>query len=161
MAKVKKLLQFLFSFNAKAVKRFVAREKFVEFKTVDGVSVVWLGDDFKKNLLDNIEKDVKVAKLKVHKLLKHARNLHEDDEPGIISKLAGKHTTMLAHFHQLLAHKQQTNDLGVVIAYILDGNKILWTVRAYWNADCCGWGIAADSVKSYGLQLDGYQVVSH
>ncbi|MCX6787004.1 MAG: hypothetical protein NTY93_00530 [Candidatus Kaiserbacteria bacterium] len=143
---VKKLLQFLFNFTAEAVEEFNAKEKFVEGKTVDGVSIYWLGENFKKNFCNKIEKNVAKTELKIHKLLEAARNLSKDDEPGIIPELGGKHETKLAQFFQILAYKQQKKDFTWVIAYIYDENGNLWTVGADWYSGRGGWFIGADSV---------------
>ncbi|MEK7113990.1 MAG: hypothetical protein AAB850_00365 [Patescibacteria group bacterium] len=158
MTEVKKLLEFLFSFNAKAVEKFVAKEKFIEGKTTDGVSVSWLGENFKKNFLGKIERNVKAAELKVQKLLETATDLPQEDEPGIIPELVGKHRTFLAHFFQLLAHKQQTKDYSWLVGYICDENGVLWTVGAYWFVD--GWVVGADSVVRPSRWSAGDQVLS-
>jgi len=160
VAEAKKLLKFLFSFNARAVKKFVVKEKFVEGKTVDGVSIAWLGSNFKKNHLGKVEEDVPEIELKVHELLTAARDLPKDDEPGIISELAGRQETTHAHFFQLLAYKQQTKDFTWAIGYIADENGVLWAVGAYWSAGDDGWFVEAYSVESPGRWSAGSQVVS-
>lgn len=160
VAEAKKLLQFLFSFSAKAIEKFVAKEKFVEGKTIDGVSIAWLGENFKKNFLGKTEKSVETAELKVHALLEDARDLPKDDEPGIIPELAGKHEINLAHFHQLLAHKQQRKDFSWVVGYILDGNDVLWAVLARWDAGSDGWNVEAHSIEDPDRWNAGDQVVS-
>ncbi len=155
---IKKLLEFLFSFNAKAVERFVAKEKFVEGKTTDDVSISWLGENFKKNFLGKIERNVKPAELKVQKLLETATDLPQEDEPGIIPELAGKHRTFLAHFFQLLAYKQQQQDYSWLIGYICDENGVLWTVFAHWRGD--GWNVEAYSVGRPSRWVAGHRVLS-
>jgi len=160
VAEAKKLLKFLFSFNARAVKKFVVKEKFVESKTVDGVSIAWLGSNFKKSHLGKVEEDVPEVELKVHELLTAARDLLKDDEPGIISELAGRQETTHAHFFQLLAHKQQTKDFTWAIGYIADENGVLWAVDAHWYAGRGGWRVEAYSVASPDKWDAGYQVVS-
>lgn len=157
---VKKLLQFVGTFAAKAVERFVAREKFVEGKTVDDVSIAWLEGNFKTNFLGKIEEGVEAAELKLHKLLEAARDLPKDDEPGIIPELAGKHETKLCQFFQLLAHKQRTKDFTWLVGYIADENGIVWAVRATWDAGLGGWYVGAGSVADPHGWLVGHRVLS-
>lgn len=157
---VKKLLEFLYIFSAQAVKKFVAKDNFVEGETVNGVSIAWLGSNFKKNFLGKIEENVAAAELKVHKLLQAATDLPNEDDPGILPELGGRYKTALAHFFQLLAHKQQTEDFTWAIAYICDENNLLWAVSADWHAGYDGWGIEANSVTSPGAWFGGIRVIS-
>jgi len=144
---VKKLLRFIFTFSAEAVDEFVAKKKFVKGETVDGVSIAWLGDNFKADFLGKIEKNVEAVELKIYKLLAAARDLTKEGEPGIIPALNGRHEIMLAHFFQLLAHKQRTKDFTWIIAYICDENGVLGAVGAGWCASIDGWGVCAGSVE--------------
>lgn len=148
VAEVKKLLQFLFCLDAKAMKKFIVKEKFVEGKTVDGVSIAWLGGNFKKNHLGKIEEDIPDAELKVQKLLQCARDLPRDDEPGIIPELNGRQETTHAHFFQLLAHKQRMKDFSWIVGYIADENDVLSAVNANWSSDRGGWRVESRSVES-------------
>lgn len=162
-AKVNKLLRYLFDFITEAVEEFVVKNKFIEGKTTDGVSIVSLGENFKKNFSGKIERNVEaVGLLKIHKLLEPARNLPKEDEPGIISELDGRHETMLAHFFQLLAYKQRTGDYTWTIAYIRDENGNLWSVHAQWVYTYFqGWVVDAISVKNQNKWYACAQVVSH
>jgi len=159
-AEVKKLLQFLFSFNVEATEEFIAKEKFVEGKTIDGVSIYWLGDNLKKNFLGKTERNVANAELKVHELLEAARDLSKEDEPGIIPELGGNHEIMLAHFFQLLAYKQKKKDFTWIVAYICDENGNLWTVDASWYSGRGGWLVDAYSVERPYRWFTGPQFVS-
>ncbi|MCX6787157.1 MAG: hypothetical protein NTY93_01370 [Candidatus Kaiserbacteria bacterium] len=157
--KNRKLLQFLFLFSARAVNKFVAKDNFVEGKTVNDVSIAWLGEDFKNIFLGKIEKNVEAAELKVHKLFKAARSLSKEDESGIIPKLDGKHEIKLAHFFQLLAYKQQIKDFTAwVVGYILDENGNLSAVYAYWSGG--GWCVDVYSIKASRRWETGTRFVS-
>ena len=160
-SRTKILLEHLFSFSTKEVKEFIAKESFVEGKTTDGVSIVWLGENFKKNFLGKIERNVKAVELKVNRLLEAARDLSKEGESGIIPQLGGKHEIMLAHFFQLLAYKQQKKDFTWTVAYICDENGVvLWVVDADWSTGLGGCYVNAYSVESSGKWVAGAQVVS-
>ena len=146
VAEAKKLLEFLFAFTTVAVKKFVAKDNFVEGKTINGVSIAWLGENFKKHLLIMTEDDVKKVELKVHKLLTSATDLPQEGNPGIIPELNGWHRTMLSHFFQLLSHKQQVEDYSWVVAYICDDDGVRWAVYACWYSGNDGWLVSARSV---------------
>lgn len=156
----KKLLQVLYSFETKEIKKFVASQKFVQGRTIDGVSIGSFDSEFMLGFLDKIEKNVKVVKLKVHKLLVAAIDLpREREELAIIPELAGKHGMMLAHFFQLLALKQQKKDYTPIRAYVRwkDGT-IASAVSVHW--DPSGWRL-----RAYPINLDrrwdaGNQVAS-
>lgn len=159
-AEMKKLLQPLFSLIVEAVDEFIAKEKFVKGETTNGVSIAWLGDNFKTNFLGKIEKNVEAAKLKINKLLEAVRDLPKEDEPGIIPELGGNHEIKLAHFFQLLARKQQAKDYTWIIAYVCDKNGVLWAVGADWDSGSDGWDVNASSVEYPGRWGAGDQVVS-
>jgi len=146
MSEQQKLLRFLSSFTVVAVKKFVAKNEFREGNTTDGVSIAWLGGNFKNNFLGKTEEDVEATELKIHKLIMEARDLPKDDEPGIIPELAGKHEIKLAHFFQLLTHKQKTEDFAGIVAYICDENGTLVAVGARWSSGRVGWGVSADPI---------------
>lgn len=156
----KKLLESIFVFTTVAVKKFVAKDNFVEGKTTNDVSIAWLEDNFKKYLLPKIETDVGKTKLKVHKLLSPATDLPQEGNPGIIPELNGWHRTMLAHLFQLLAHKQQKEDYSWIISYICDDEGTLWAVSAGWSTDSVGWNVRARSVECPYKWHAARQVVS-
>ncbi|MFA6408081.1 MAG: hypothetical protein WCW36_01215 [Candidatus Paceibacterota bacterium] len=161
----KSVLLHLYSFGAVAVEGFIAAEKFVEGKTVDGVSIAWLGPDIKK-FIKNKKREICVgpAELKIHKLLVEAGDLPDGDNSGIITELDGKHKIMSAHLHDLLAHKQRTREFSSVVAYIPcdedDGNAVLWAVHAYWRSLVAGWYILGRIVSGPYIWHAGFQVVS-
>ena len=133
----KKIVRRLYPLQTVAVPEFVAARKFVEGRTVDGVSIGSLGGFFKEFLLTRIEAGVEAGVLNVYKLLTSAKDLPEYGAPGVITGIAGKRGTRLAHFHQLLAHKQRKKDYAWIAAYLSDevddGEPI--AIHAIW---CCG-----------------------
>ena len=157
----KKLLQFLYGFTTTFIDKFDSTEKFREGETIDGVSIAWLGDNLKKHVLGKTETNVPAVDLKVHKLLEVARDLPKNNEPGIISALNGKHEIALAHFHQLLAYKQQKDDYSWTVAYIIGNDGVtLWAVYAGWNSGFRGWNVEASSVEDPYGWVAGRRVAS-
>lgn len=160
------LLQFLFGFDTKAVARFVPREKFIERRTTDGVSIAQLGHNFIKHFLTKIESDVWPAKLKVFTLQNPARDLPKKDDgsgivlPGIISELHSRHETLLAQSFQLLAHKERTRNLWQLKGYSRDERGALMTVHALWLTSAAGWFIEAHSVEAPRRWRGSFQIVS-
>lgn len=139
-------LKRLFVFPARAAGRFVVGDNFVEGKTTNGVRIAWLGDYFKKYLLPKVEGEVEKQKLIIWKLSYPATDLPQEDEPGVIQELHGRHRTMLAHYSQLLAHKQRMKDFGWLIGYTDDINGCMLAVRSYWRAENDGWGVEAGPI---------------
>jgi len=133
-----RLLRYFYNFDAKTVANFVATEKFCPGKTVDGIKVGWLGDNFKEHLLPKIESDeVAAEELAVNKLLKSSR------DPAIITALGGEEKVeiSLGQFWEFL---KTANQKFWYVAYIRDAGSVLWTVCGYWCDD--GWGFSADSL---------------
>ena len=157
-AEPKKLLEFVGTVPTIAVARFATSEKFRKGKTVDGVTISWLGQNFIDNFGGLVETNVDAAELKMNRLLQSALDLPENDEPGIIMELRGKHKSKLAQFHQILAHKQRTKDFSWIVAYVRDKNGILWAVDAFWDGG--GWRVGANSVDSPDGWHAGDQVMS-
>lgn len=155
-----KLLKPIATFQTLAVEEFIANENFVEGKTVNGVSTVRLGENFKKNFLGKVEKSVEAVELKIYSLIKAAHDLPKNDEPGIISELGGKHEIMLAHFFQLLAYKQQKGDYSWTVGYICDEQNVFWAVGASWYSGGVGSYVEAYLVEYPGRWDVVYQVVS-
>ena len=155
-----KLLKPIATFQTLAVEEFIANENFVEGKTVNGVSTVRLGENFKKNFLGKVEKSVEAVELKIYSLIKAVCDLSKNDEPGIIPELGDKHEIRLAHFFQLLAYKQQKEDYSWTVGYVCDEQGVLWAVNAGWDSDFDGWFVNADSVGDPSRWNADNQVVS-
>jgi len=158
--RTEKLLQFLFSFRTTTVEKFVANEKFVEGEKVDGVPIAWFGVNFENFFLGKIEEDLPAIELKIHKLLKAARNLDRDSDSGIISELGDNYEIALANFFQFLVYKEQIKDHTQLVAYICDENANLWTVSADWDDHKSGWGFGADPIENDKKWDTNRQVVS-
>ena len=148
---VKKLLEFVRTVSLAAVDKFVAAEKFRLGKTIDGIKVGWLGDNFKAGFLSKIEEQTPALEIREHELLKNSR------DPAIITELGGEEKVeiTLGQFWEFL----KTADRRFwYVAYIRDTKDVLWAVRAHWYGgglsveagsvdDPCGW-FAGDRVLS-------------
>jgi len=137
---VQKLLEFFATVHVAGVASFVAAEKFLPGKTVDGIKVGWLGDNFKERFLPKVEKNgVAAEELAVNKLLKNSR------DPAIITELGGEEKVeiSLGQFWEFL----KTADQSLwYVAYIRDTGGVLWAVDAYWYDD--GLYVEASSIDS-------------
>jgi hypothetical protein len=132
----KKLLKFLWSVSLPAVATFVASDKFREGKTVDGVKVAWLGQNFKTHFSKKVEKNVPALEAREHELVTGSK------DPAIITEFGGegKVETTLAHFWEFL----KVNRSGWHVRYIRDVDGVLWAVDGSW----LGGGL---SVEAYSL----------
>lgn len=165
-AEPKKLLEFVTTTSVAAVESFKASDNFKVDTKKTAVRIAWIGDNFKEYFLDKIEGASEAADIKVHKLLRTARDLPKNDEPGIIPELADQHEITLGQLFSLL-QKQGKGETGSLlvneyanIAYIRDINGILWAVSARWNSRSVGWLVEADSVEYPDGWRGGRQVFS-
>ncbi len=132
-----KLLEFVRTVSLAAVDKFVAAEKFRLGKTIDGIKVGWLGDNFKAGFLSKIEEQTPALEIREHELLKNSR------DPAIITELGGEEKVeiTLGQFWEFL----KTADRRFwYVAYIRDTKDVLWAVDADWHSD--GLCVEADSV---------------
>lgn len=135
------------------VKEFMAKD-FFKLGTSAGVTIAYLGDNFKENFLKKVERDIAGTTLKSFRLKEASL-----DQP-IITELGPKHETTLAHLWELL--KAQPNGKpGTLLTngcanifYIRDTEGILWAVGAGWRSG--GWYVYACSVEAQ----NGWNAVS-
>jgi hypothetical protein len=154
------LLEFVTTVDVVGIDEFVARDKFREGKTVDGVKIYWIGGNFKINFDGKTEKDIAPAILHIHKLKKNSV-----DRPIRNNVGADNEETALSQFWELLK-KQGQGQAGALLVngwanifYIRDQNGTLWAVRAFWYSGG-GWYVEAASVTSPVKWSADRQVVS-
>ena len=140
---VKKLLERLPMVTAlTAVTQFVAAEKFCPGKTIDGIKIGWLGDNFKDHFLSKVESgEVAAEELAVNKLLKNSR------DPAIITALGGEEKVEIS-LGQFWGFLKTADQKFWYVAYIRDTDDVLWAVGARWHGD--GLSVAANSLDSPG-----------
>ena len=138
------LLQPVTTVDVVGIDEFIARDKFREGETVDGVKIYWIGQNFKTNFLGLVEKGIAPATLSIQKLKKNSV-----DTP-IMGELGEAAKSHLAQFWELLK-KQGQGQKGALlvngyanIAYIDDENGTRWAFNALWDSGN-GWNVAADS----------------
>lgn len=149
--------------KVKGAAEFVAKEKFREGYTADGVSVAQLDEGFKASYLNMRELDIEQGQLKIYRLKRAARDSSMEGEAGIVSELSpNKSQVTLTYFFQLLAHKQQTKDFTGVVAYIWNPRSQFRAVDADWHAifGFGGWDIGEHSILSKTRWNRGTQIVS-
>lgn len=124
----KKLLEMVMTVKMAGVTSFVAAEKFRLGKTIDGIKVGYLGDNFKYHFSTKVESEVMAEELAVNKLLKNSR------DPAIITALGGeeKVEVSLGQFWVFLKTADQDS---WYVAYIRDTDNVLWAVNARWGSD--------------------------
>jgi hypothetical protein len=156
------LFTFSGTFKTPGAKEFIAKQKFVvEISENARVCISYLGDNFKKHLLNKVERDIAARNLKLSKLKRSQHDLPmSDEEPGAIAGLGGltKAETTLYEFYETLAHKQAIGDLSWTIGYVRDDNDVLWAVNADWGGG--GWVVEANSVTFPRSWLGGTEFVS-
>ncbi|MFM2330623.1 MAG: hypothetical protein RLZZ26_130 [Candidatus Parcubacteria bacterium] len=121
-----KRLQFVQHVPSPAVSEFVTAEKFCEGKTIDGIKIVRLGENFKQHLLKKVETAVPERTLQEHRLVVVSRDTE------IITELGGEQgpETSLAHLWASLASAVHSQWL---LRYVRDAEGVLWSVNAYWR----------------------------
>ena len=147
---VKKLLEFVRTVSLAAVDKFVAAEKFRLGKTIDGIKVRWLGDNFKAGFLSK-EEQTPALEIREHELLKNSR------DPAIITELGGEENVeiTLGQFWEFL----KTADRRFwYVAYIRDTKDVLWAVNAHWNSG--GLYVGAGSFGNPNEWNAGYRFLS-
>jgi hypothetical protein len=123
---IEKILERLSTAQIPAVQEFVAETKFRVGETVDGITVGWLGGNFKQNFLSKTEGAIAGEELAVNNLLKNSK------DPAIIIELGGEEMVevSLGQFWEYLKTADRT--LWHVV-YIRDVNNVLWAVHADWD----------------------------
>lgn len=156
------LFTFSGTFKTPDTKEFIAKQKFVVDTSENvRVRISYLGNNFKKYLLQKVERDIVADDLILSKLKRPQHDLPMSyEEPGTIAGLGGltKAETTLCEFYETLAHKQTIGDFSWAVGYVRDDNGVLWAVRAIWNDD--GWDVEAYSVAGTGSWRDGGGFVS-
>ena len=153
------LLDTIVAIQTIGVEEFVAKEKFIEGRKVDGVSIICLGGNFKKILPDIVEYGVKTARLKIHTLLKAAVDFPPQGEDGIVAELGREYEITLAHFFQILAYKQKMKDFTWVIGYIRVKN-VPYVVYSFWYSDSEGWYVDVSRASCPHEWQSGFEVAA-
>lgn len=154
-----RVLKLVSTVHVCGAKRFIARGAFGKDNSA-GIKF-WLGDNFKNNFLEKIEKDVPAADLAVHALTKMFR----DD--SIRAELTSEHEeTFLTHLYELIA-RQPNGEPGKLLTdgkanifYIRDAKGVFWAVIACWNSAYREWYFSARSVSLPFEWAVGCQVFS-
>jgi len=149
---VQKLFEFVTTIHVAGVASFVAAKKFRPGKTIDGIKVGWLGDNFKEHFLPKVEKNsIAAEELIVNKLLKNSR------DPVIITALGGEEKVeiSLGQFWNFLKTADQQ---FWYVVYIRDTDDVLWAVLAYWSGG--GLYVGARSLDSPRGWCAGYRFLS-
>lgn len=135
---IAKPLKFVKTVSLPAVSMFVAAEKFCLGKTIDGIKVGWLGDNFKEHFLSKTESgEVAGEALSVNKLLKGSHS------PAIITELGGEGRVEIS-LGQFWAFLKTADQSLWYVAYIRGTDDVLWAVNANW--DSCGLDVGAYSL---------------
>lgn len=150
-----KILEGLLELQGEPMKvpgivNFVACDKFVVDRNGE-LPISYLGDNFRNNFLDVVEKVVKTATLKQRKLLKRSV-----DEP-ILSALGGTRKAQVA-LGNVFEFLKTADRSKVYIFYVADAKGVVWAVIAYW--DDGGWDVGARSVADPDEWDAGRVVVS-
>ena len=120
------LLELVYEVNLAAVTTFTAANKFRIGETVDGITVGWLGDNFKKHFRSKVEdRQIAAEWLTVNNLLKSSK------DPAIITALGGepKVEITLGQYWEFLKIADRS---FWYVAYIRDDGNTLWAVGADW-----------------------------
>jgi hypothetical protein len=149
---VKGLLEQIGTAAIPSIAPFTAAEKFRIGETIDGITVGWLGDNFKEHFLQKIETgEVATETLAINKLQKRAK------DPAIITALGGEEKVEIS-LGQFWEYLKTANRNLWHVAYIRDDKSVLWAV----NALCYGGklDVEAHSLGDPGGWYAGNQFLS-
>ncbi|HOX40943.1 MAG TPA: hypothetical protein PK263_01995 [bacterium] len=154
------LLEFVTAIELPAIETFSASDHF-QVGTVDGVTIGWIGDNFRQAFLGKTETCVVSATLRVQRLIKASV-----DAPIIAELGEAQVETSLAHLWELLklqGHGQKgvllTNGWAYIF-YIKDAAGVLWAVYCDWDSVAGYWSVEAYPVAYPYRWDDGHWVVS-
>ncbi len=142
----KPLLELVETIKVPAVKKFVASEKFIVGKTIDGVRISYIGGDFNEIFLDKIEQHIPEVELRVRR---QTRTFSRENPTGGIPGIK-KICVDLATFWEFLKVKSENYETGKFTFWIPPCNnceKILWKVEVI-NAFGDSWSIGSCFPKS-------------
>jgi hypothetical protein len=153
------VLRLITTVSVLGAKKFVAADAFGP-NNPDGIKF-FLGENFKKNFLGKIEKNVEPAEIAVHRLEEGRRN------PEIMAELGPeKRVISLAHFYNLIKAQAQGQEGPLLvndyanIACIEDDQGTIWAVGGDWRSCGHGWGVGACSAGGPIEWVAGCQVLS-
>ncbi|MDO8495220.1 MAG: hypothetical protein Q7S32_01675 [bacterium] len=155
--KAVELLRQIATVSSSAITKFVAKDVFTTKNK--SVKIYFVGDNFKKVMLDKVESGIEATTLIVSKLEKASLDV------PILSELGDRAETTLGQLYGLLM-AQPNGEAGSLLTngyanifYIrgIDGN--LWAVVADWSSGS-GWDVSAHSIGFPRRWSAGHQVVS-
>ena len=148
-------LQYIQSVPVPATEDIVLTEQLLKEK----FNIGWIGENFRKLLLNKTLKGAPARTLAIHELTELSTNQQISDE------LADKAVTPLSYLLSLL-EKQRNGGAGDLITNgyanltIIEVEGVLWVVRAYWDSLYGYWLVEAGPVSVPCGWRAGRQVVS-
>ncbi|HBB36866.1 MAG: hypothetical protein UX02_C0003G0066 [Candidatus Moranbacteria bacterium GW2011_GWC1_45_18] len=142
------LLKFIRIIAIPSTKKFIARDHFVaNIKEGARAKISYLGDNFRQEFLDKIEKPAGKNSLRCHELLKPSV------DGSIFAELGGekKVASTLAQIYWLMEQQPNGEDGTMLndgrwnIFYIPNTAGVLRAVCVFWSGG--GWGVDAGSVE--------------
>ncbi len=151
------LLDFVASIAVPGIERFSAADNFQEHQPPLQLQIAWLGDNFRKHFLNDIEVHVPAGTLDVYRLRRAA---HDDN---IAASLGGQRETKLYDVWTLInCQSQRKIDLLLTdgtpnFFYVRDAAGVIWAVDAVWGG--AGWEIGASPLQDSRPWGRGRQVI--
>jgi hypothetical protein len=151
------LLDFIASIAVPGIERFSAADYFQEYQSPFQLQIAWLGDNFRKHFLSEIEVNVRAGVLDVYRLRQPAR----DD--SIIAALGGQRDATLYDVWTLI-NCQSQGRISLLLTdgtpnffYVRDSAGVAWAVDAVWGG--AGWEIGASSLQDPRPWGRGRQII--
>lgn len=154
-AQMKKTLRKLRYFLAPMMKEFVVRSIFVRGKMTRHVSIAMVGRDFEDDFFSMTERDIEATELWIYGVHSVEYGDPQEDDSHDLSGFC-RNPINLAHFHDLLAVKQELKDFIPISAPVRNIDSVVKHVHAHWF-EGEGWYLQSYPVMEYA---QGNQVVS-
>lgn len=151
------LLDFVASIAVPGIERFSAADNFQEHQPPLQLQIAWLGDNFRKHFLNDIEVHVPAGTLDVYRL---RRTAHDDD---IAAAVGGQRSATLYDVWTLI-NCQSQGRISLLLTdgtpnffYVRDSASAIWAVDAAWGG--AGWEIGASPLQDPRPWGRGRQVI--
>ena len=151
------LLDFVTSIAVPGIERFSAADNFQEHQPPLQLQIAWLGDNFRKHFLNNIEVHVPAGTLDVYRLRRPA---HDDN---IAAAVGGQREAKLYDVWTLI-NCQSQGKIDLLLTdgtpnffYVRDSAGAIWAVDAVWGG--AGWEIGASPLQDPRPWGRGRQVI--
>lgn len=156
LKKVAGLLKFVQTVSVPAISRFAANDR------LRAANINWIGENFEKFFLNQIEEDVLAGSVVIYEL--RNPSLYKP----ILKQLGNRAEIYLAQFFELIERQAEgqsgtpliVNDHANIACIRSKKDNKIWAVSASWHGFYSHWRVEAHSVGDPRMWNVGYRVLS-